>query len=122
MAVQAAARSYGNLSLNDIFGERKSSSRDNELTKDISGNFWNDYRFALPPGTDVSTIISIVCKLLSHLAKVLHIKDIFYHHFPFKRLVMLLYENFKAKIIKCNFKGLICDLIFVVRGKVSSIS
>ena len=118
MAVQAAARSYGNLSLNDIFGERKSSSRDNELTKDISGNFWNDYRFALPPGTDVSTIISIVCKLLSHLA----IKYIFYHLFSFKRLVMLLYENFKAKIIKCNFKGLFCDLIFVVRGKVSSIS
>lgn len=64
MAVQAAARSYGNLSLNDIFGERKSSSRDNELTKEISGNFWNDYRFALPPGTDVSTIISIVCNCL----------------------------------------------------------
>lgn len=77
MAVQAAARSYGNLSLNDIFGERKSSSRDNELTKDVSGNFWNDYRFAVPPGTDVNTIISNVYKLLSHLthlAKVLHIK------------------------------------------------
>ena len=68
MAVQAAARSYGNLSLNDIFGDRKSSSRDNELTKDISENFWNDCRFAVPPGTDVSTMISKVCKLLSHLA------------------------------------------------------
>ncbi|KAL9974926.1 hypothetical protein ACROYT_G012032 [Oculina patagonica] len=52
MAVQAAARSYGSLSLNDIFGERKNASRDNELTKDISGNFWNDCRFAVPPGTD----------------------------------------------------------------------
>ena len=104
MAVHAAARSYGNLSLNDIFGERKSSSRDHELTKDISENFWNDCRFAVPPGTDVSTVISIVCKLLSHLAKVLHIKDIFYHHFPFKRLIMLLYENFKARFIKYNFR------------------
>jgi len=69
MAVQAAARSYGNLSLNDIFGERKSASRDNELTKDISENFWNDCRFAVPPGTDVSALISNVGKLLSHLAK-----------------------------------------------------
>lgn len=57
MAAQAAARSYGNLSLNDIFCERKSTSRDNELTKDISANFWNDCRFAVPPGTDVSAII-----------------------------------------------------------------
>ena len=91
MAVQAAARSYGNLSLNDIFGERKSSSRDNELTKDISENFWNDCRFAVPPGTDVSTNISKVCKLLSHLGKV------FDHHFPSKRLIMFLYENVKMQ-------------------------
>ena len=69
MAVQAAARSYGNLSLSDVFGERMSASRDNELTKDISDNFWNDCRFAVPPGTDVSALISNVCKLLSHLAK-----------------------------------------------------
>ena len=69
MAVHAAARSYGNLSLNDIFGERKGSSRDNELTRDISENFWNDCRFAVPPGTDVSTVTSNVCKLLSHLAR-----------------------------------------------------
>lgn len=69
MAVQAAARSYGNLSLNDIFGERKNASRDDELTKDISANFWNDCRFAVPPGTDVSSIIlNTFCKVLSHVA------------------------------------------------------
>ena len=67
MAVQAAARSYGNLSLNDIFSQRKSTSRDDELTKDISANVWNDCRFAVPPGTDVSAVISIVYKLLSHI-------------------------------------------------------
>ena len=57
MAVQAAAQSYGNLSLNDIFGQRKSASRDNEITSDISANFVNECRFAVPPGTDVSSKI-----------------------------------------------------------------
>ena len=54
MAAHAVARSYGNLSLNDIFGERKNASTDDHLTKDISANFWNEGRFAVPPGTDVS--------------------------------------------------------------------
>ena len=70
MAVQAAAQSYGNLSLNDIFGQRKSASRDKEITSDISANFVNECRFAVPPGTDVSSIIKTfrqVCKMLSHL-------------------------------------------------------
>lgn len=54
MAAHAAARSYGNLSLKDIFGERKSASAYDDITKDISANFWNECRFAVPPGTDVS--------------------------------------------------------------------
>lgn len=56
MAAHAVARSYGNLSLNDIFGERKKASFDDHLAKDISTNFWNEGRFAVPPGTDVSCI------------------------------------------------------------------
>lgn len=107
--------------MNDIFGERKSFLRDNELIKEILGNFWNDYWFVFFFGIDVSIIILIVCKLFSYLVKVFYIKDIFYYYFFFKRLVMLLYENFKVKIIKCNFKGLFCDFIFVVCGKVSLI-
>ena len=71
MAVQAAAQSYGSLSLNDIFGERKSASSDCELTKDISANFWNDCRFAVPPGTDVSSKILTRCKVLSHPANLI---------------------------------------------------
>lgn len=54
MAVQAAAQSYRNLSLNDIFGQRRGVSRDEELTRDLSANFLNECRFAVPPGTDVS--------------------------------------------------------------------
>lgn len=54
MAAHAAAKSYGNLSLNDIFGERKSASTYSDLTKDISANFGNECRFAVPPGNDVS--------------------------------------------------------------------
>lgn len=54
MAVQAAAQSYRNLSLNDIFGQRRGASRDEELTRDLSANFLNECRFAVPPGTDVS--------------------------------------------------------------------
>ena len=95
MAVQAAARSYGKVSLNDIFGERKSTSRDNELTKDIVANFGNDCRFAVPPGTDVSAISSNVCNLLSHLAKVTHIRFLLNHHFSFKRLTIFLYNMLK---------------------------
>ena len=70
MAAHAAASSYGNLSLNDIFRERKSASTDNHLTKEISTNFWNECRFAVPPGTDVSStnLNTFVKNLLSHLA------------------------------------------------------
>ena len=63
MAAHAAARSYGNLSLNNIFGERKRASSDNQLTKDISANFWNECRFAVPPGTDVRFVnFKHICK------------------------------------------------------------
>ena len=54
MAAHVAARSYGNLSLKDIFGEKKSASSFCDVTKDISANLWNEGRFAVPPGTDVS--------------------------------------------------------------------
>lgn len=91
MAVQAAARSYDSLSLNDIFGERKSASRDDELTKDISANFWNDCRFAVPPGTDVSSIILNQCKVLSHIlaneVRFSQIKDVFHRYFPLNGLI-----------------------------------
>ncbi|XP_074617731.1 proteasome subunit beta type-5-like [Acropora palmata] len=52
MAARVAARSYENLSLKDIFGGRKSDSSYSDAAKDISGNLWNDCRFALPPGCD----------------------------------------------------------------------
>lgn len=67
MAAHVAARSYGNLSVKDIFGDRKSDSSCSDITKDISGNLWNECQFAVPPGTDVSQNCICQRNLLSHV-------------------------------------------------------
>lgn len=67
MAARVAARSYENLSMKDIFGGRKSDSSYSDAAKDISGNLWNECRFALPPGSDVSQNCICHRNLLSHV-------------------------------------------------------
>ena len=54
MAVHIAGRYYNNLSLDDIFRQSITTSRDNELTEDLIPNSWNECQFAVPPGVDVS--------------------------------------------------------------------
>mgnify|MGYP006964523622 CR=1 FL=1 len=67
MAARVAARSYENLSVKDIFGGRKSDSSYSDAARDISGNLWNECRFALPPGSDVSQNCICHRNLLSHV-------------------------------------------------------